>query len=33
MRKELQTELRYKKEVYKRWKEGQVTQAEYGVAV
>lgn len=29
MSKEVLTELRHKKEVYKRWKQGQVTQEEY----
>jgi len=31
--KELPTELRHKKEAYKEWKQGQVTQEKYRVAV
>lgn len=33
MSKEVLTELRHKKEVYKRWKQGQVTQDEYRAPV
>lgn len=33
MSKETLTELKEKKEMYKRWKWGQVTQEEHGVAI
>lgn len=33
MNKDLQTELRHKPEVNKKWKQGQMTQADYRVVV
>lgn len=33
MSKELLTELKHKKEVYKKWKQGQMTQEEHRVAL